>query len=857
MSTTRRPQLRRVARRRRNGQSIPIIALMILVLVAMVGLSVDVGNTFSHERQAVSAGNAAAVSAMTTYLKRGTNAVTDGDVYKSIKDTLTNNGMTVSVDGANDTVQVAAYYLNAQGEVLSDRPKILEGSGQTVPNNVAYIQVKLNGKVDTSFARVVGRNDLPINASAHAGLCPVNSGVYPLAVDSATITGDRFNSTGTTGATPEYKTLTSGNYRGYIQRRIYVKDGNTAGSFSWLRWMDPTGATGTNAVSAQELAASLTGAGNISSGFQEAPWPSGVSSAPAGYPLDPGNLSVGDWVWGSPGWKENNAAKQASVSAALDEHILNETKMILPIYSNIMGTGSNVQARVVRLGAFVITGQGMSPGDGPYFDMVFLGDPVRQYTACTVTAPPPTNSNLELFGNVSFYPEYQVVPSTQNPIQYIVVLDTSGSMSANFNGQCNNSGGLKQCANGPPGAPAVQVTNTGVQYWWSTESERRIYVAKKALQRLVSLTNMSGNAGFDTTRPPDQMGVVWFTDNVPASPNTKSFSSDPVSLASFITTANNGNGDYRSQGGTNGAAALYRASLMYGSAPKTVTYSSKSWDYKRVVLFITDGVSNQFLDTTKSNLSGGQSDSSRYPTVPYCANLGTLVVESAQCQTTDVGGKWNGWDRPITQMINTSSQYLRNTTVNASVFVIALSSIPSTGLNSGVSSSSNYFFSAESLITYANGKTNVDVIIDTIKDKAQNGDCVPGPSGSSTGSVLTDQFVNGTGGFTYPQVGEVVIYNSTNTMTAPIIADQASGGALTYHFLAVPQGTYRMSAHLYYHHPLDPPSVMREYSKIWTAGQSLDSFTVDVSPSTQSTSFLQRIEQPLILKLNGNVCPVI
>jgi hypothetical protein len=348
------------------------------------------------------------------------------------------------------------------------------------------------------------------------------------------------------------------------------------------------------------------------------------------------------------------------------------------------------------------------------------------------------------------------------------------------------------------------------------------------------------------------MGVVWFTDTVPSG-NTMAFSSTPSSLKTFITNANKTSNDvYRSGGGTNGAGGLYRASLMYGSAPKTFTDAKgKVWTYKRVVLYISDGVSNQFMDTSASNLLGGQSTSGTYTKGSYCNKL-VNVTENASCQTTDVGGKYNGWDRPITQMINASSTNLRNSTINASVFVIALSSIPSTGLKDGVASSSSYFFSAESLTTKADGTTNVDGIIDTINSKVELGDCIPGPSGSTASAVQTDQFVNGTGGLTYPTVGKVVIYNSTTTLTAPIIAGK--GGALTYYFPSVPQGTYRMEAYIYYHHPLDPPNVMRQYSKIWSAGQAVSDFTVDVLPSTQGTSFSQRIDQPLSLKLNGDVC---
>ncbi|NNJ10480.1 VWA domain-containing protein [Chloroflexales bacterium ZM16-3] len=851
MSTSPRHSLRRLVTRRRRGQSIPIIALMIVVLVAMVGLSVDVGNTFSEERKAVSASNAAALAGMEAYINRANDA-TDQSILDSINASLESNGIKTTGDGS---VEVSAYYLNSQGELLPGHPTISSGPA---PTGVSYIQVKLNGKVDTSFARVVGRNDLPINASSHAGLCPVNSSVYPIGVDTATITGDSFNDDGTNGP-DEYKDLGSG----MIQRRIFVKTG-APGGFSWLRWMEDKGVNGKSALSAEELAASMSGVGNIAAGFEEAPWPTGPDSEPTGYPDKPGELSPGDWVWGTTGWKGGNAKSEASVGAAINEFIFHSTYLILPIYSDIRGNGSNTQVRVVRLGTFVITGQGDIPSIGPYFDMVFLGDPVRQYTACEVTPPPPADNNLELFGDVSFYPEYAIRPTSQQPIQYVVVLDSSGSMSANFNGECDNkkfdNHKPVQCANGPADYPDVEVDGTGVNYWWKTESERRIYVAKQALMRLVRLSNMSGNADYDNTRPPDKMAVVWFREYVPES-QTMGFSSTPNSLITYIQNINDGNGDYRSEGGTNGAAGLYRASLIYKNASKTVKFNGKDVEYKRVVLFITDGVSNQFLDTGASNLLAEKSAYGTYKKNSYCYNLDALVVENAGCQTTDVGGtsigsNSYGMDRPITQMITTSQNYLRNTAVGAEVFVIALSNIASTGLRDGVPSSTNYFFSAEKLEVSvdANGNktTNVDGIIDKINAKVELGSCVAGPSGSLSGAVTTAEFGSNPNGFVYPQVGEVIISNQTDSFTAPIIAD--TDGTLSYVFSSVPPGTYQMEAYIWYHHPDDLPGVMRLYSRIWSAGQAVSDFIVDVNPSTQGTSFSQRVEQPLTLKLTGDVC---
>jgi len=117
--------LRWLVRRRKRGQSIPIIALMIVILIAMVGLSVDVGNTFSHEREAVSASNAASIAGMSAYMGRPAGTP-DKSIYDSIVASLKSNGITPG-DGTGGTLQLNAYYLDSEGKRLAGHEVV--GSG--------------------------------------------------------------------------------------------------------------------------------------------------------------------------------------------------------------------------------------------------------------------------------------------------------------------------------------------------------------------------------------------------------------------------------------------------------------------------------------------------------------------------------------------------------------------------------------------------------------------------------------------------------------------------------------------------------------------------------------------------------
>jgi type II secretory pathway pseudopilin PulG len=849
---------RRLTTARQKGQSLPFIALMIVVLVAMVGLSVDVGNTFSEERQAVAAGNAAAVAAMDAYIDR-TGSTTTKSIYDKILNTLSSNGVDIITDPNNKLpgqLELEAIYLDAQGKPIpsgTGSPFITDDP-TTVPNNVAFIQVNLKGQVDTYFARVVGRQDLPINATAHAGTCPLGAGIYPIAINTKWIDGDKFRQFDTEApyGVPDnnWRVLTSGPYPGRTAMRLDVQDGQSSGGFSWLRWMEDKGATGASAKSARELEASLTIPGNAASGFQEAPWPT-PANKPADYPERPGQLNVGDWVWGSPGY-------QQSTDELMNFHISEGTQLVLPIYDASASNGANAKYHVNNLGLFVLLGHGKETGPGgeKYVELVYLGDAAPRQTACSYSAAPNPGETYSLIGQVQIRPEYAYVPTNRKPIQYVVVLDVSGSMSANFSGQCNSGGSIRQCTNGPDGAPPSTSDSGGNAYYWNTTEERRIYVAKTAIESLVRSTNMG--SGRDTTRPADQMALVWYNDSAPSG-NTEGFSSSPGDIIDDVRRAGRyGSNNYLTSGGTNGAAALYRAALMLDAAPKTVTENGQTWEYKRAVIFITDGVSNRFLDTSRNDLRGPSSNKDTYPSNHVCHV--NNVIEIASCQVTAIGGKWNGMDRPITQAGNVSKNDLQAN--GSEVYVISLSNIPATGLQDSIASFPKYYFAANSLERDSSGKTNVDKIMEVINTLVESGVCerrsdVLDGKPEFKDTILPGEYQAFSGGPTYPTVGEVLLENVENgtQIRIPIMADSA--GRTSYTKNDVPKGNYKLTPYVFYRHPLDPPTFgPRRYSLIDNgSGEATSDIVITVGPQgSQAGSFVQQNRQDLKLRLFGDVC---
>jgi hypothetical protein len=458
----------------------------------------------------------------------------------------------------------------------------------------------------------------------------------------------------------------------------------------------------------------------------------------------------------------------------------------------------------------------------------------------TSTATATTVAEAQLSGTVQLLPESASVAEERRVPRYLVVLDASGSMSASFNGQCNNTGQTLQCANGPPDAPAIQVTGTGPTYYWITQNERRIYVAKKAVERLIGLANMPGNAGYDLSRPDEPMAVVWFRDYVTSS-NAMAFSSNASQVINFVTNANKTNGNsYLSQGGTNGAAGLYRAARMLEAAPRTVDFGGKTYTYENHVVFITDGVTNRFLDVNAADLDGGASNNSTYPTGSSCYNLRELVLENAACQTTDIGGTYHGWDRPISQMVNVSRNYLRGLYGPTRVYAIALSNIPSTGIKDGVASSSSTFFSAESLVKYPDGSTNVDQIMDEINTRIEQDNCRPSTVGGWTDVIDAAHMPEGA-----PTLGEVLLTSAATgaSYTASIVRDSATG-ALGYSLDAPPAGDYQLRAQLFYK---GDDGATRSYSELLYAETAVSSIAVNITGQPQA------IDQ-LSLRLGGDVC---
>jgi len=768
-------------RAKSHGQSIPIIALIIVVLFAMVGLSVDVGNTYAENRSAVRATNAAALAGMDKVIRGGD----DSGVATVIKASFLSNGITAQL---NPTIalgpgerRILAYYLDSNGNPLGRSCTI--GSCGAVPSNVTYIQIKTEGTVDTYFARVVGQPTLPVKAQAFAAQCSPVKGVYPIAVNAADLDDNGFIPPDPNAKdnhnNPEmlhYGTYYDPNYQGGLtQRRIYAKSNfGDPGSFSFMQW-----SSAPSAGSAQSLADMMTKDGNLdlrfdevvlsppiknSSGVQNTTgWPDPNSNEVDGYPLAPHQLTDGDWIYANTGWSSSN-----DVDAAFDYHIANHTVLNLPIIDRTIGSGQNTYMHFARMGAFMLVGYSTQGGGNAYFDLVYVG--AASKTACLNTNVNQGLKGLGMSGQVYVNPRWVDNQPPHQPIAYNIVLDVSGSMSWDFNGygtydssngSCstcsvsNSIHGDVQCESTTnPNPSNLQFTDRclgGQNSAWKNQNERRIWVAKNAIYNFIN--SMGTN---------DMMRVIGFSAPEQGAQATASASwvvaSDQAAKDALITTVKNmgayNNDPYKTAGGTPGPQGLDKASKMFLASNGYVKKAPNGADYKPVVIYLTDGVANYFLNGTENTARD------------ICSSMSVAqaLTTADPCQ---LGTTASGVERPISAMITIANTMKANVD-GISIYAIGLAQVPQTGLPR-VANDSSMFFAATT-------PGYVQSILNTIRDQVIGDTCTPSGGYAwlqKIDSAHTPASPPAPGVFGYAYVYDVG--SSTPKYTLPIQHDTATG----------------------------------------------------------------------------------
>lgn len=212
-----------------RGQTLIIVAIGMVALIAMVGLVIDVGVQWANNRGAQNGSDAAAEAGAIVLLKNMSGASplnTDADVESAVETAATRNGI----------VLTDAEYTDWQGNALG--AKVGDG---VIPANAQGVQVVGSRVHDTFFARIVGVSELSAftDAVAVAGPtdpCPETSACALLPVT--------FPTTEVGCISPSKSEPSTTPWQGPPSAVDYVIPlcGNNPGSIGWIDWDPPNSA---------------------------------------------------------------------------------------------------------------------------------------------------------------------------------------------------------------------------------------------------------------------------------------------------------------------------------------------------------------------------------------------------------------------------------------------------------------------------------------------------------------------------------------------------------------------------------------------------------------------------------------
>ncbi len=447
--------MRHFQKRRQQGQSAVLMAFMILVLVAMVALSVDVGNAYGQQRRVQTITNAGAKAGMASAMTTATNDAVWADVQRS----LTGNRTKITADYTFTVDYILEDGTVSQlGEWNGEMATVVNGNSAP-PANLERMQVTMSERIKTKFANVVGRPTLGVTANGVACFGDYGYGVYPIGVPLAlqkpvtdasgheTQPGVRlFQSNGQALPFNDARWgAWNSSMQGMTLRIPLTTSVNTfisgvhAPFLNWGGETQTVGTTSYTALSIQKgnsaLSAALIEPGTLQDGFLEAI--SVDAAKPNSKPMT--ILQRGDWISGS-------AIANTTVQSNLNYLISKQTKMMLPIYDASGGSASPQTAfHMVNMGYFMLRGAKVS-GNTKYMDLLYLGTAVASPTECG-SEEPESAINPKQFtikGDVLNNRVWKSGKSSRTTTyDIVVIMDTSGSMAYDWQDRDVGESGYK------------------------------------------------------------------------------------------------------------------------------------------------------------------------------------------------------------------------------------------------------------------------------------------------------------------------------------------------------------------------------------------------------------------------------
>jgi Flp pilus assembly protein TadG len=157
-----------------EGSTLVLTSLGMLVIIAFVGLAIDVGNLRFAKRHLQAAADAAALAAaLEVYSCQGTNACSA--MQTAAQSSLTENGFSASTILSNCSGTAGSGLT-----ITINNPPCAQGSNDPNNGNTGYVEVIASEKQPTYFASLVGFKNPTIAVRAEAKKTPNKDCVYSL-----------------------------------------------------------------------------------------------------------------------------------------------------------------------------------------------------------------------------------------------------------------------------------------------------------------------------------------------------------------------------------------------------------------------------------------------------------------------------------------------------------------------------------------------------------------------------------------------------------------------------------------------------------------------------------------------------
>lgn len=314
-----------------HGQSVVLIALVMVALIAFIGLIIDGGEAYLTRRDAQNASDAGAFAGARALRASGAS---DSTVRSAV------NSFVLANHVANAGSDVIAYYLNGNPPPNNQITTCQVGSCGSIPNGATGVVVTSTIAFHSLFISVVtgpGSNSIPARAKVQTGqLTSPASPIVPMAVPLPTDCDIS-------------QPFTPGSGCGSLQPGVQVDlFGTTTGSGN-LQWLnlgaidpDPVSPCNENCV-ASYIAQDTT----------------------------PVAVKIGDWLYPRTGTTVNKCTggqtKDTSIVCAVDYWLdkpFSERRWITPVFQLTTGTGNTLRYQVIAFAAFYPTGYNFGNGSG-------------------------------------------------------------------------------------------------------------------------------------------------------------------------------------------------------------------------------------------------------------------------------------------------------------------------------------------------------------------------------------------------------------------------------------------------------------------------------------------------------------